>query len=62
VNQTELWDQIDTCDEDGPVVHLVPVDDLVEHTVQTACVCGPATQMKDGTFVVAHWALDPARS
>jgi hypothetical protein len=62
VSQVELWDQICTQDADGDVVHIIPVRDLVEHTVETACVCGPETQMKDETFVVAHWPLDPARS
>jgi hypothetical protein len=57
----EYWDQINTFDEDGPVAHIVPVDDFVEHTVETACVCGPAASMCQGTLVVAHWALDGTR-
>lgn len=58
----ELWDQITTRDEDGDVVHIVPVNDLVDlHTTETACVCGPETQMVDRTFVVSHWPLDGSR-
>lgn len=57
----ELWDQIDTVDDDGDVTHLIPVDDHVEHTVETACPCGPTTQMCNGVLLVAHWPLDRRR-
>lgn len=58
--QTDLrWDQITTADEDGDVVHLIPVDDLVEHTIETACACGPECQsVGGGTVVFSHWPLD----
>lgn len=55
----DLWEQIDTLDDDGPVTHVVPVDDLIEHDIETACVCGPQVdRSKSGILVFSHWPLD----
>ena len=44
-------------------VHIVPVDDLIEHETEgESCVCGPTVewiQGKDGNgWVITHHALD----
>lgn len=47
----------------GETIHVVPVDDLVEHECGEECVCGPQTEPvehEDGSFgwVLVHHALD----
>lgn len=46
-----------------PTVHVLPVDDLVEHQDADTCVCGPTTEpvpAEDGYigWLVVHHALD----
>lgn len=45
------------------VVHVLPVDDLIEHVMDQGCVCGPSTEtvVSDNGeigWVIAHPALD----
>lgn len=45
------------------VVHVIPTNDTIEHTLAEDCICGPATEMvvaEDGAtgWVVTHPALD----
>ena len=45
------------------VVHVLPVDDLIEHEVDEDCVCGPTVKpifREDGSngWVVNHHSLD----
>lgn len=40
-------------------IHLIPHNDLIEHTENDECICGPATtHPDDGLKVVAHASLD----
>lgn len=43
-----------------PGMHVVPVDDLVEHdtAIDSECVCGPHRQDVPGGFLVIHNSLD----
>lgn len=48
--------------DDAPI-HVLPVNDLIEHEESDACVCGPETQpveRDDGSmgWLVVHNALD----
>lgn len=58
------WVIIDTDTED-PVApaHVMPTNDLVEHTLDEGCACGPDTKpidREDGSvgWVIEHHALD----
>ena len=47
----------------GDEVHVVPVGDLVEHTTDDECACGPETEpvpRNDGSmgWLVSHQSLD----
>lgn len=40
-------------------MHIVPHNDLVEHTTDDECICGPETEyLHDGLKVVIHSSLD----
>jgi hypothetical protein len=40
-------------------MHLVPDNDLIEHTTSDECVCGPATtHIDDGLIIIIHMSLD----
>lgn len=40
-------------------MHIVPHNDLIEHTESDECVCGPATSHPDDNLtVVTHASLD----
>lgn len=44
-------------------VHVLPVDDLIEHEASDTCICGPTTEAvfrDDGTngWLVTHNSLD----
>lgn len=41
-------------------MHVIPVDDLVEHdtSVDGVCVCGPRQESVPGGWVVVHNSLD----
>lgn len=55
----DLWDDILVSKLGGDTLHLVPVDDAVEHELATDCVCGPAVDiLGESDLLVAHWALD----
>jgi hypothetical protein len=57
--ETDAWKQIDTEDDRGKVTHIIPVDDLIDHDIDRACVCGPSTdRSRSGTPVFSHWPLD----
>lgn len=48
---------------DSDVVHVVPVDDVVDHHAGPDCVCGPRVEpvgRDDGTFgwLYVHHSLD----
>lgn len=40
--------------------HVRPVDDLVEHTFDADCICGPRVETDEdtGNYVVVHHSLD----
>lgn len=42
------------------LVHILPINDLVEHTVEEGCVCGPKSDQMhtSGQTLVVHFALD----
>jgi len=39
-------------------VHVLPVNDLIEHETDDDCVCGPDVEFVSGGKVVSHHALD----
>lgn len=40
-------------------LHIVPNNDLIEHTEDEDCVCGPDTErLSDGSRVITHSSLD----
>ena len=39
-------------------VHVVPLDDLIDHEPSEECVCGPAVEPTDDGFVLVHYSLD----
>jgi hypothetical protein len=39
-------------------VHVIPRDDLVEHTADDDCPCGPEQQPTESGFVAVHHSLD----
>lgn len=44
-----------------PDTHVIPIDDLIEHTESWACVCRPLLTRphgEDGGFLVIHNAMD----
>lgn len=50
------WDVISTGPEE---VHLVPKADLIEHTENDECVCGPDVQyLEGGGKIITHASLD----
>ena len=41
------------------MVHILPVNDLIEHEESAQCQCGPSVeQLDNGEFMVIHFALD----
>lgn len=47
----------------NPPLHVIPVSDQIEHSLDDACVCGPANEpvkRDDGSvgWVVTHHSLD----
>jgi hypothetical protein len=42
------------------IIHVVPVDDLIEHDTDSddECVCGPDFEFVEGGAVVTHHSLD----
>lgn len=51
-----MWVVIDV----GPdEMHLIPHDDLIEHTPSEDCVCGPKENfLFDGSRIISHPSLD----
>jgi hypothetical protein len=45
-----------------PTVHVLPVDDIVEHKESEDCVCGPEVEWVEGEdgggWLVTHHSLD----
>lgn len=40
-------------------MHIIPQNDLIEHTCSDECVCGPTlTYLGEGQILVAHISLD----
>jgi hypothetical protein len=40
-------------------MHVIPQNDLVEHTHEEDCICGPKLNtLQDGAVVVMHVSLD----
>ena len=40
------------------VVHVVPINDLIEHEDSDDCICGPDTEFVSGGAVISHHSLD----
>lgn len=40
------------------MIHVLPVNDLKEHTEDTTCECGPTVIQEDGELIVVHNAFD----
>ena len=40
------------------VIHVLPVDDLIEHERTTDCVCGPLLCFYGPRLIVTHHSLD----
>ena len=38
----------------GPLVHVVPLDDLIVHEFNFDCVCGPTPDPDEGKVVIHH--------
>lgn len=56
-NGAWVWYRDPSSDE--CIFHEMPVDDLIEHTASTDCMCGPTMfEDLDGVMVVAHPSLD----
>ena len=44
---------------DGPSVHVIPINDWIEHSVDTGCICEPEFDIQsNGRAVVIHDAAD----
>jgi len=39
-------------------VHVLPIDDLIEHEATEDCPCGPDTEFVSGGAVITHHSLD----
>lgn len=39
-------------------VHVLPVNDLIDHACDDDCVCGPDTEFVEGGSIVTHHSLD----
>jgi hypothetical protein len=39
-------------------VHVLPVNDLIDHTTAWDCLCGPLGEDHDGTWLYIHHSLD----
>ena len=42
----------------GNVVHVMPVQDLVQHHTEPRCVCGPWVEKTLGGWLFTHHSLD----
>lgn len=53
------WDEVWIEQDHGNEMHLVPVDDLIGHELDSECICGPYWEdLGKGDFLVAHHPLD----
>lgn len=41
-----------------PTVHVIPVNDLIEHITKSTCICHPRIDIVEGGMIVIHDALD----
>lgn len=56
---SQQWDDVLVERDHGDVLHIVPVDDLIDHELDVTCVCDPALDTLVGNaLLVAHFALD----
>jgi hypothetical protein len=39
-------------------IHVLPVNDLIDHEDSGDCVCGPDTEFTEGGAVITHHSLD----
>lgn len=39
-------------------IHVVPIEDLIEHEESEGCVCGPEVESVDSGWLVVHHSLD----
>jgi len=60
VNVTGKWGVFD-CRETEDGVHVIPLDDLVEHEQTTTCICQPRVEFDAGGMLVVHDAADGRR-
>jgi hypothetical protein len=50
-----MWVAVAKDDE----MHIIPENDLIEHTLSDDCVCGPElTDLGEGQVMVTHASLD----
>lgn len=41
------------------IIHIVPIDDLKEHTDESTCECGPEVEiLESGDIMIIHNAYD----
>jgi len=40
------------------MVNVLPIDDWIEHTEDTCCICFPSLEIIDGEMLVIHNAAD----
>jgi len=51
-----MWVAISSGDE---ATHIIPQDDLIDHTLDPECVCGPEiSDLGNGRWLYTHSSLD----
>ena len=40
------------------ILHVMPIDDWIEHEESTTCICRPTVELVDGNMLVVHYAAD----
>ncbi len=39
-------------------IHVLPIEDWIEHSEDTTCLCDPTVGYEDGEMIVIHEAVD----
>lgn len=53
------WDDVLVTRHHNEALHLLPVDDLIDHEAQVNCPCKPHVEpLGEIDLLVAHYALD----
>lgn len=56
---SQAWDDVLVSRHHNDALHLMPVDDHIEHDTSTTCPCGPHVEpLGKIDLLVAHFALD----